>query len=67
MKINEQLKRIRKDRKMSAQKLSDLSGVNRSTIHNFENGKMDITTNTLYKLAYSLGATLTISTESDFK
>lgn len=60
MKLNKELKKIRIENSITAQELSDKSGVNRSTIFNFENGKMDITTTTLVKLVTALGAMIEI-------
>lgn len=60
MKLNKELKRLRIENSITAQALSEKSGVNRSTIFNYENGKMDITTNTLCKLVTALGASIEI-------
>lgn len=51
------LKEIRKSKKLSQSKLSEISGVNLRTLQDYEQGKRDINVTaaiTLYKLAQAL-------------
>lgn len=67
MTINEQIRKLRKDQSITTRRLSELTGVSKTIIINFENGKANITMDTLYRITKALGVTLTISTESHFK
>ena len=62
MTINEQLRKLRKDQSITTRRLSELTGVSKTIIINFENGKANITMDTLYRITNALGATIEIST-----
>jgi transcriptional regulator with XRE-family HTH domain len=49
--VNNSLKRIREDRKMTLDELAQLSGYGKSTINNFENGKTGASEEFLKKMA----------------
>lgn len=67
MTINEQLRKLRKEQSITTRQLSELTGVSKTIIINFENGKANITMDTLYRITKALGAKIEISTHSDFK
>lgn len=54
--MNCKLKEVRESKRMTAEKLAQLSGVSRVTIWKIENNKLtDIKTGTLLKLSKALG------------
>ena len=56
--IREQIKQLRQSKKISVEKLSELSGLSSLTITKIENGKSNPTINTLWKLTKCLEAPL---------
>jgi transcriptional regulator with XRE-family HTH domain len=62
-KVGQQIKKIRQEKEMSQQKLSDLSEVERKYISNIELGKVNLTLSTLERLADSLNKKVKIELE----
>jgi transcriptional regulator with XRE-family HTH domain len=56
--VNNSLKRIREDRRMTLDELAQLSGYGKSTINNFENGKTGASEEFLKKMAQVLKTTV---------
>jgi transcriptional regulator with XRE-family HTH domain len=62
-KVGQQIKKIRREKEMSQQKLSELSEVERKYISNIELGKVNLTLSTLERLADSLDKKVKIELE----
>lgn len=62
-KVGQQIKKIRREKEMSQQKLSELSEVERKYISNIEQGKVNLTLSTLERLADSLDKKVKIELE----
>lgn len=60
MKIGEQLKALRKTRKMTMQQLADLTGISKSHISHIEKDKWSIRLDTLEKLLVALEGELKV-------
>lgn len=54
-KIGETIKRIRIEKEMSQETLAELSGLGRKHLSAIENGKQNMTLDTLFKLSSGLG------------
>ena len=57
-KIGTNIARIRKERKMTQEDLCGLTELDRSHLSEIENGKMNVTVNTLSKISEALGISL---------
>jgi transcriptional regulator with XRE-family HTH domain len=62
-KVGQKIKKIRQEKDMSQQKLSELSDVERKYISNIEQGKVNLTLSTLERLADSLNKKVKIELE----
>lgn len=56
--LGDRLKELRTQKKLSMSKLSDLSGISKTTISDIENHKVNATINTLDKLAKALNVNI---------
>jgi transcriptional regulator with XRE-family HTH domain len=58
MKLQKNLKKLRKDRNLSQKRVSDLTGIQRSTLSGYENGYAEPNVKTLIALAGFYDTTL---------
>ena len=65
MKIHNQIKQARIKSGLSQEQLSEITGIHRSDISRFENGKRNLNIPILEKICEAVGANLSLTTHHD--